>query len=746
VLKLLIQTTGWLVAHTPECILRGATLALAELVFALRRRVILSNLHHAFSEKSERERRKIGRASCRQMIETALLSLATPYLPLTRLRKIVTTTPEMNALVAAQRETPRPHVLVTPHFAYWEAVTCFPISAPLEPKNENRDTTVGGRTTAGATTPLPIERFPTFSAIYRPMNNPELDAWLKSTRERFGIKLLSRRKGFQDAIGILRRGGAVSILYDQNAGDVGALTTLLGRVCATTELPGILAQKFSAPVVAVYARRLGFWRIAVHAESVIAAGAASEDVTRGLNRWLEAKLRSDARARDSWLWAHARWKNQDKPDRRLRLEAKRNLLTEEDIRLTNGEREEVDAPPTSGAPKWKRTQSSTRIWVRLPNWLGDVVMLLPLLRALRASRPDAEITLIGKAAFAPLIEVLSLGDGVDAEGTNDVSAPLAEHANTRIAAKANAPFADRFIPLPPRSGLLGELRYFAQFWRLRRSYPDCILLFTNSTRGDLEAFLTRASQRFGIARPGKPRPLLTHRYALPPDYDEAQHHQLDLWRDFLKHFGLEMPPNLSPFLTAHQRVRRQIKEPPAPPLGLICGSENFPAKRWPIPHWVTLIDALPRELPIRLFGTEKDRELTDQIAALAQRPVENLAGKTDLRAYCAALRECAALVTNDTGGMHLANALGVPLIALFGPTNPVRTGPVFDAPVTILQPPRLAHPSPENCPPTGGGNLDALAPEAVMRSVTAAIHARATDSAASCSTVPNGHGQSIYLV
>jgi len=674
--------------------LRGATLVLAELVFALRRRVILSNLHHAFSEKSERARRRIGRASCRQMVETALLSLATPYLSLSRLRKVVTTTPEMNALVAAQRAAPRPHVLVTPHFAYWEAVTCFPIAAPLGAENENGEaitnseavSSTSGQQAARQIKEPPPPTFAEFAAVYRPMNNPALDAWLKSTRERFGIKLLSRRKGFQEAISILRRGGAVSILYDQNAGDVGALTTLLGRVCATTELPGILAQKFSAPVVAIYARRLGFWQIAVHAEPVIPAGAISEDVTRGLNRWLETKLRSDACARDSWLWAHARWKNQDKPARRLRLEAKRNLLTEDSL---------------------KHNAHGTRIWVRLPNWLGDVVMLIPLLRALRASRPDAQITLIGKAAFAPLFEDSALADRANA--------PLADKAGTLV--------ADRFIPLPPRGGVLAEARYFATFWKLRRSYPDCVLLFTNSTRGDLEAFLTRAPQRFGIARPGKPRPLLTHHYALPPDYDEAQHHQLDLWRDFLRHFGLEKPPVLTPLepmtATGLQREARPIKR--SATLGLICGSENFPAKRWPIPHWVALIDSLPHELPIRLFGTEKDRTLTDQIAALAKRPVENLAGKTDLRAYCAALRDCAALVTNDTGGMHLANALGVPLIALFGPTNPVRTGPVFDAPVTILQPPRLTHSATPHCPPTGGGNLDALTPETVRRSVTAAI-------------------------
>jgi heptosyltransferase-2 len=67
------------------------------------------------------------------------------------------------------------------------------------------------------------------------------------------------------------------------------------------------------------------------------------------------------------------------------------------------------------------------------------------------------------------------------------------------------------------------------------------------------------------------------------------------------------------------------------------------------------------------------------------------------------------LVTNDTGGMHLANALGVPLIALFGPTNPVRTGPVFATPVHILQPP--------GCPPTGGGALIDLTPTTVIAAV-----------------------------
>ena len=81
------------------------------------------------------------------------------------------------------------------------------------------------------------------------------------------------------------------------------------------------------------------------------------------------------------------------------------------------------------------------------------------------------------------------------------------------------------------------------------------------------------------------------------------------------------------------------------------------------------------------------RPITSAVAAgFSAERVHDLAGKTGLIDYCGALKQCRLVVTNDTGGMHLANALGVPLIALFGPTNPVRTGPIFAGPTTILQP------------------------------------------------------------
>jgi len=616
---LFLKIAGWLIAHAPEALLRVVAAGLGDFIFfALprRRQLVLSNLHHAFPGKPAAWHRAIGRESCRRLIETGLLSLATPYLTERRYREIVTASPELVACYAEHHARPQATLICSPHLAYWEAQTAMALVVPAP--------------------------FPEFGTIFRPLDNPAANAFVQRSRERFGMKLLSRKDGFAAALKILRRNGYIGVLFDQNAGLQGALTTLFGRVCSTTELPGLMAEKFDARVYGIFPRRRAFWHVEIGVDRVVGDGTG-ESVTLGLNRWLEELLRRDDNMCASWLWAHDRWRNQDMPAKRLRLEARRDLLAA-DLR----------ARQLAALPR------RTRVWIRLPNWLGDVVMALPLLRAIRASRPDAEITLVAKKQFLPLLE--------------------------------NAAVADRLHALPPRG-----IDYFAHFRRLRAEHIDVWLLFTNSTRGDLEAWFTGARQRFGIVRPGKSRPLLSHRYAVPADFDEQAHHILNLWENFLRHFGLNAPPDLTPLPSA---VR-----PPSSAIGLIPGSENTPAKRWPVAHWRALIEAFPGE-SFAVFGTPNDAPIAAEVAAgFAPARVQNLAGKTDLPAFAARLAGCRALVTNDTGGMHLANALGVPLLALFGPTNPVRTGPIFAGATTILQPPA--------CPRTGGGALADLAPETV---------------------------------
>jgi ADP-heptose:LPS heptosyltransferase/lauroyl/myristoyl acyltransferase len=621
-IQLSLNLLGRLLALAPEPVLRAVAAAGGELVLRLaprRRRILRSNLHHAFPGRTRAWRRRIARESSRRLVETAMLSLAAPFLSDARIRRIARLGPSVEAFARDVNERPHPVVFATLHLALWESQTWLKLLSA---------------------TPLPP-----FGIIYRPLDNPSVDAFVKRTRERHGMRLLSRREGFAEAQAILRARGCVGVLFDQNAGQQGALTLLFGRVCSSTELPGILAEKFGAELRTFYPRRTAFWRVTFESDPVGSDGTA-EGATISLNRWFENAM-SDEDLCASWLWTHDRWRNQDIPSARLRLAARRDLIAA-DLRVR-------------GLPRMPR---NTRVWVRLPNWLGDVVMAVPLLRAIRQSRPDAEITLLAGPGFVPLIESWGL--------------------------------ADRILPLPARGP-----GYFAHFAGLRAAYPDVWILLTNSIRGDLEARVAGCPQRFGILRRGRRRPLLTHAYRPPDGFDEARHHQIELWENFLRHFGLAAPPDFAPF------------SGPRPvaggPIGIIAGSENEPAKRWPAGHWRRLIEDMPGERFV-LLGTPGDRAVASAISSgLDPARVSNLAGRTALPEFAARLAECRLLVSNDTGGMHLANALGVPLVGLFGPTNPIRTGPVFSSPYRILQPP--------GCPPTGGGSLAELPPEAVVAAV-----------------------------
>jgi heptosyltransferase II len=617
-----LNVLGRLLALTPEPVLRAASAVGGELILWLaprRRRVLRSNLHHAFPGKPRHWRRSMARESSRRVVETAMLSVAAPFISDGRIRKMATLGPSVEAWARDLAAKPRPVVLATLHLALWESQTWLKMLC---------------------TSPLPE-----FGIIFRPLNNPSLDAYVKRTRERHGMRLLSRRAGFAQALSILRAKGCVGVLFDQNAGDQGALSLLFGRVCSSTELPGVLAEKFGAELRTFYPRRTAFWRVTFESDPVPFDGTAS-GATLALNRWFEDAMADEGMCA-SWLWAHDRWKNQDNPLRRLRLESRRNLLAE-DVR-------------ERGLPAIPR---NTRIWIRMPNWLGDVVMAVPLIRALRVSRPDAEITLLANPPFVPLLESFGI--------------------------------ADRVRALPARGS-----EYFAHFASLRAQYPDTWILLTNSTRGDIEARIAGCPQRFGILRNGVTRPFLSHAYKVPVNFWEPDHHQLELWTNFLRHFGMVGAPDCSVLPSGRTTGKG--------PIGLIAGSENSPAKRWPVAGWRELIKALPDEKFV-LFGTGRDAAITDQVCVgFDPARVSNLAGRTNLVQFAAALGQCRLLVSNDTGGMHLANALGVPLIALFGPTNPIRTGPVFEAPRVILQA--------KGSRPTGGGPLANLHTAVVVEAV-----------------------------
>ncbi len=615
-----IKILGCLLARLPTAVVEALAGTLGSLLFLLpgrRRRVLLSNLHHAFPEKPMGWHRRVALESCRRTIEMGLLVLALPFLSERQLQARIRMPSKTRRTIHQWLKMEKPVVLLVPHFTLLEYLPMLPIFFEV------------GDLKAGA--------------IFRPLDNPKIDAWIRSTRERHGLKLLSRKAGFDKAKEILASNGVLGILFDQNAGRSGTLMGFFNRAASTTDLPALMAKRFDAQTYVFHPHRSRFWEATVHLHRL---DCSTEDIAQTANDWLQAQLSESEDTCADWLWLHNRWKTANHPTQRFQLANHRKISIRPD-----------------------RPLRGYRLWIRMPNWLGDVVMALPLLQALRNSRPDAEFTLLCQPAYIPLLQILGIGDA--------------------------------HIPLPHKR----TPGYFQFFKHLRDQFPDTQLLLTNSTRGDLEARHIGAPQRFGLVLPGRPRPLLTHTYQ-PPQEIRGQLdtlHQTRLWEHMLRHFGLQDPIPDAPFQLPDTR-RRPAKT------GFIAGSSNNPEKCWPPQKWIQLahrlLDADP-QTHIHLYGTQDDRQATAQIAdALPEDRVHDHAGQTDLPTLARELSTCAHVLGNDTGGMHLANALGTPVTVLCGPTNPLVTGPFFDAPRTIVQP--------AGTPQTGGVSIHDLGVEQVI--------------------------------
>jgi len=280
-----------------------------------------------------------------------------------------------------------------------------------------------------------------------------------------------------------------------------------------------------------------------------------------------------------------------------------------------------------------------RILIRASNWLGDAVMSAPAVRAIKRGRPDAHVTILTPAKLADLWR---------SEG--DVDEVMAIEAGESV---------------------------FAVARRIRRGF-DAAIVFPNSFRVALEVWLAGIPRRVGY--PGHARSALLNqvwREKKKAAQSGPQRHQVHHYLQLAEFIGAEISTAL-----ALEPQRTPIARLDAPPvLGLCAGAEYGPAKRW-LPERFAEVMRLVHERhqgEWKLFGVAKDREVIDAITTAAGVPALDLVGKTTLAELIAELRTCRLLVTNDTGTMHLAAHLGVPVVAIFGSTEPALTGPLGDA-------------------------------------------------------------------
>ena len=600
--KKFLSFSGFILNFTPEKVVQCLCRFFGLLLYILhrsRRRILLKNLFIAFPKKTEVWRRKLARVNCARWVETVWLFLCASHWHSSHIRTHLSLSPSLKNWIDHLNEQPRASVLLIPHLNLMETMTWIPCF---------------------------FKKFPLTAIVYRPFKNATLERWIRRMRERFGIRLLSRRSGLQTIETILANNGVVGFLFDQSSGDVGCLTTFMDRLASCTPLPGLYAEKFQADVAAVYVKRTGFFRGELCIEELSVEKKAFP-ITLAANRWLEQKLQTDTAFYENWLWLHDRWKAQENPERRFRIEQKRNYLSE-----------------TCSAYGWKRLPKRTHVWVRLPKWLGDCVMAYPPLVALRRGRPDFCLHAVVSEKLADLV-------------------------------RRHFP-VDHVVTTPNRSGL----GYFKPFLALRNRYPDIWVNFPHSQRSDIEAFCSGATQRFG-AEQKHTRPLLTNTVRMQPFNNE---HQTRFWYRFLQHFGLNVPLSKEPFFEPKNIVSVTA-------FGCFVGSANTLAKRWPITHWRQLIQHLLQAFPNArciLLGSATDRPLcTSAAETLPTDRIQISAGKTDLMQLETQVRKLDFVIANDSGGLHLSNALGLPTVALFGPTRPAYSAPFFEAPTCVISSP-----------------------------------------------------------
>ena len=333
-----------------------------------------------------------------------------------------------------------------------------------------------------------------------------------------------------------------------------------------------------------------------------------------------------------------------------------------------------------------------RLLVRGVNWIGDAVMTTPALLRLREALPETHITLLtheklaglwlGHPAvnevitFAPRENVFSVARRLRRAG--DLQSPARGFDAALVLPNSiRTGLEVRLAGIPRRIGYSGSWRD----WLLTKAVPWRTDVVKMRKRTEAEVRQLVASGQDAQQR--------------VPTTPGSSHHIFH-YLHLAAALGAKAEP-LAPHIAVPDAevaaVQAKFGLPDGLRIGLNAGAEYGPAKRWPAERFI----AVAKELRTRLncsfviFGGPADNPLATEItAALSSAPagiVTNLAGRTSLRELCAALRACRVVLTNDTGPMHLAAAVGARVVALFGSTSPELTGPGLpgDARHTLLR-------------------------------------------------------------
>lgn len=294
-----------------------------------------------------------------------------------------------------------------------------------------------------------------------------------------------------------------------------------------------------------------------------------------------------------------------------------------------------------------------KIALRAPNWLGDAVMALPAMTAFRNAFKDDDLTIVGQPQVLTIFQEMH----------------GAQPART--------------LPIAGGAGR-------AAISSLRAGGFDRVVLFTNSFGSAWVAKRAGIRERWGYG--GRGRGMLLTRAMRTPARHERGHHA-DFYRTLARRFdaadGVDAPPRLAArpdTLARAAEVLRKAGVDPSRPIAVFApGAAYGHAKRWIPEHAADVAARLVRERGMQavLVGAPGDRDTGRAIeswlrthAPVEARAVANVIGRTDVRGLIGTLGHAALVVANDSGGAHMAAAMGVPTLTIFGPTDERVSAPI----------------------------------------------------------------------
>ena len=287
-----------------------------------------------------------------------------------------------------------------------------------------------------------------------------------------------------------------------------------------------------------------------------------------------------------------------------------------------------------------------RILITKPSSLGDVVHALPTVNLIRRRFTDAHIAWLINDSFASLLKNCRL-------------------INERI--EFPREHFKRITHLP---------RFLGFLQCLREHNFDLVVDLQGLFRSGLMTAATRAPRRVGLSDAREGAWLFYNDIVTV-----TRAHAVERYLCAAKHLGCDTAPIESPLGSSAEDSAYIDKlltgRVPPGPLIAVNGATRWPTKLWGDEKFAALIHQLPPERGV-LTGSTADAPRIDKILSTFHSPLPaplNLAGKTDLAQLAELFRRCAVVISNDSGPMHLAAAVGTPVVAVFGPTDPALTGP-----------------------------------------------------------------------